>query len=76
MKKKSKYKSVEEKIDTTDEKLCEFKSIIEQIKCDVEEMSTEDVCPDEIEGNRQAQKILQDMIANMMLSKGIEEGEA
>lgn len=76
MKKKSKYKSVEEKIDTTDKKLCEFKSIIEQIKCDVEEMSTEDVCPDEIEGNRQAQKILQDMIANMMLSKGIEEGEA
>ena len=33
MKKKSKYKSVEEKIDTTDEKLCEFKSIIEQIRC-------------------------------------------
>jgi hypothetical protein len=76
MKKKSKYKSVEDKIEDTDKKLCEFKSIIEQIKCDVEEMASDEICPDEIEGNRQAQKILQDMIANIMLKKGIEEGEA
>ena len=53
-----------------------IKSIIEQIKCDVEEMASDEVCPDEIEGNRQAQKILQDMINNMMLKKGLEEGEA
>ena len=76
MKKKSKYKSVEDKIEDTDKKLCEFKPIIEQIKCDVEEMASDEVCPDEIEGNRQAQKILQDMIANIMLKKGTEEGEA
>jgi len=75
-KKKSKYNSVEDKIDSTDQKLCEFKTLIEQIRCEVEEMSSDEVCPDEIEGNRQAQKILQDMITNMMLNKGIEEGEA
>jgi hypothetical protein len=39
-------------------------------------MSSDEVCPDEIEGNKQAQKILQDMITNMMLKKGLEEGEA
>jgi len=75
-KKKSKYNSVEDKIDSTDQKLCEFKTLIEQIRCEVEEMSSDEICPDEIEGNRQAQKILQDMITNMMLNKGIEEGEA
>ena len=75
-KKKSKYNSVEDKIDSTDQKLCEFKTLIEQIRCEVEEMSSDEVCPDEIEGNRQAQKILQDMITNMMLNKGLEEGEA
>ncbi len=75
-KKKSKYNSVEDRIDSTDQKLCEFKTLIEQIRCEVEEMSSDEICPDEIEGNRQAQKILQDMITNMMLNKGIEEGEA
>ena len=75
-KKKSKYNSVEDKIESTDQKLCEFKTLIEQIRCEVEEMSSDEVCPDEIEGNRQAQKILQDMITNMMLNKGLEEGEA
>ena len=75
-KKKSKYNSVEDKIDSTDQKLCEFKTLIEQIRGEVEEMSSDEVCPDEIEGNRQAQKILQDMITNMMLNKGLEEGEA
>ena len=75
MKKKSKYKTVEDKIETTDQKLCEFKSIIEQIKCEVEELTSDEVCPDEIEANKQAQKILQDMITNMMLNKGLEEGE-
>ena len=75
-KKKSKYKTVEEKIESTDQKLCEFKSLIEQIRCEVEEMSSDEICPDEIEGNRQAQKILQDMITNIMLKKGLEEGEA
>ena len=75
-KKKSKYNSVEDKIESTDQKLCEFKTLIEQIRCEVEEMSSDEVCPDEIEGNRQAQKILQDMITNMMLKKGLEEGEA
>ena len=69
-KNKSKFKNVEDKIEDTDKKLCEFKSLIEQIKTEVEEL-----CPDEVEGNKQAQKILQDMITNMMLMKGIEEGE-
>ena len=70
-KNKSKFKNVEDRIEDTDKKLCEFKSLIEQIKTEVEEL-----CPDEVEGNKQAQKILQDMITNMMLNKGIEEGEA
>ncbi len=70
-KNKSKFKKVEDKIEDTDKKLCEFKSLIEQIKTEVEEL-----CPDEVEGNKQAQKILQDMITNMMLMKGIEQGEA
>ena len=70
-KNKNKFKNVEDKIEDTDKKLCEFKSLIEQIKTEVEEL-----CPDEVEGNKQAQKILQDMITNMMLMKGIEEGEA
>ena len=70
-KNKSKFKNVEDRIEDTDKKLCEFKSLIEQIKTEVEEL-----CPDEVEGNKQAQKILQDMITNMMLMKGIEEGEA
>jgi|TARA_R110002020_G_scaffold37765_1_gene113881 hypothetical protein len=70
-KNKSKFKNVEDKIEDTDKKLCEFKSLIEQIKTEVEEL-----CPDEVEGNKQAQKILQDMITNMMLMKGIEQGEA
>jgi hypothetical protein len=70
-KNKSKFKNVEDKIEDTDKKLCEFKSLIEQIKTEVEEL-----CPDEVEGDKQAQKILQDMITNMMLMKGIEEGEA
>jgi hypothetical protein len=76
MKKKSKYKSVEDKLESTDQKLCEFKTLIEQIKCEVEELASDEVCPDEIEANKQAQKIIQDMITNMMLNKGIEEGEA
>ena len=75
-KKNNKYKSVEDKIESTDQKLCEFKTLIEQIRCEVEEMSSDEVCPDEVEGNKQAQKILQDMITNMMLNKGLEEGEA
>ena len=70
-KNKSKFKGVEDRIEDTDKKLCEFKSLIEQIKTEVEEL-----CPDEVEGNKQAQKILQDMITNMMLMKGIEQGEA
>ena len=70
-KNKSKFKKLEDKIEDTDKKLCEFKSLIEQIKTEVEEL-----CPDEVEGNKQAQKILQDMITNMMLMKGIEQGEA
>jgi hypothetical protein len=70
-KNKSKFKNVEDRIEDTDKKLCEFKSLIEQIKTEVEEL-----CPDEVEGNKQAQKILQDMITNMMLMKGIEQGEA
>ena len=70
-KNKSKFKNVEDRIEDTDKKLCEFKSLIEQIKTEVEEL-----CPDEVEGNKQAQKILQDMITNMMLIKGIEQGEA
>jgi hypothetical protein len=70
-KNKSKFKGVEDRIEDTDKKLCEFKSLIEQIKTEVEEL-----CPDEVEGNKQAQKILQDMITNMILMKGIEQGEA
>ena len=62
-KNKSKFKNVEDRIEDTDKKLCEFKSLIEQIKTEVEEL-----CPDEVEGNKQAQKILQDMITNYILN--------
>jgi len=75
-KNKSKFRSVEDRIESTDQKLSEFKKLLEKIKYEVEEMSSDEVCLDEIEGNRQAQKILHDMITNMMLNKGIEKGEA
>lgn len=76
MKKKTRYKNFEEKLENTDKKLCEFKSIIDQLKEHVEEMASDEICPDEIEGNKEAQKMLEKFISQMMLSKSLEKGEA
>lgn len=73
--KKSKFKTVEEKLDSTDEKLCEFKSVLDLIKEQVEEMISDEVCPDEVQGNKHAQSIIQEMISKMVLIKGKQKGE-